>query len=281
MVNPFKSGPRERRLQRDLGEMLKLRAESTILDFTMKGDPPESYVLTFAGRGLHPDGGFTELHQVAIQMGAEYPREKPAITWQTLILHPNISGSNVCMGSFTMSPYVKLTELVEILWDMARMAVYNIHSAYQKEVPWIELMKSVGGFPVDPRILRDRVGRPPAPPGSDEPEIFIMGASEKPKEGPSAEAIKANVEFYLARNKLSHDSHVYTQEEWVKRGEKYGNDAQVTIATEGPLYALLNQGDWPGATFEIERFNGFLAQLGLYWDLGYAWSVHLYPLEGA
>lgn len=92
--------------------------------------------------------------------------------------------------------------------------------------------------------------------------------------------LKNEVELYLKSRDLAHDSHVYTQEEWRERGEKYGNSAVLTIVTEGPLYQLLNYGEWPGATRELADFNGFLDSLGLWYEQGHAWSVHLYPKEG-
>jgi ubiquitin-protein ligase len=284
MANPFQTSPRARRLLRDFQEMNALRAQSSILDFSTKGDPPEHYTLTFLGRGIGPDKSPVETHQVEISLGSEYPRSMPSIRWLTPILHPNISKESVCMGSFTMSPYVRLVEIVEILWDMARMAVYNIHSGYHRDLGWQGIMQSVGGFPVDPRILRDRL--PPAPPmpqgpGRD-PDIFIMSGAQPPgREGEpfDQDALKANVEFYLSKKKLNHDARVYKQAEWQARKEKYGNEAVLTITTEGPLYSLLNDGSWPEAAEEITDLNSFLESMGVYWELGYAWSVHLYPIR--
>lgn len=281
MVNPFKSSsPQARRLLKDLQEMEQLRAESTILSFTASGDPPDKYLLYFAGRGLHPDGGFTELHQVELSLGREYPRERPLIRWLTPIKHPNIHDGGVCLGTFTMSPYVRLVEIVEILWDMARMGVYNLSHAYRHSDSWLGVMKEAGGFPVDPRILRDRVGRPPPAPDTGEPDIFIMSGLQPPAgpKGPrDPQALKANIEFYLANHNLAFDSRVLTQEEWIARKEKFGNDALLTIVTEGPLYALLNRGDWPEAAGQLKALEEFLEEMGVYWDLGYAWSVHIYP----
>lgn len=174
---PLFDTPRTRRLKRDYEELLSLKDQSTILDFTTEGDPPEIYHLTFHGRGLDPKKTFRDVHQVDLNFGLDYPRQSPSISWKTPISHPNISGPNVCLGNFTMSPYVRLSELVEILWDMARMAAFNPHSAYHGEGNfWYGEMKKVGGFPVDLRILRDKAPPPPEEPG--EPELIIMGAAQ-------------------------------------------------------------------------------------------------------
>ena len=76
---------------------------------------------------------------------------------------------------------------------------------------------------------------------------------------------------------LMYDARVYTQEQWKARGEKYGNDAVVSITTEGPLYMVLNS-EYGEAGWKIEEdFRNFLESLGGYhYELGYAWSVHIY-----
>ncbi len=91
--------------------------------------------------------------------------------------------------------------------------------------------------------------------------------------------VKEEIEAYLKAKDLAFDSHVYLREEWRERDEKYGNDAVITITTEGPLGRLLNYGDWSGAEEELEDWNRFLEERGLWWELGYAWSVHLYPTD--
>ena len=44
--------PRNRRLQADLEAMNKLKAESSIIEFTAQGDPVERYIITFHGKGI-------------------------------------------------------------------------------------------------------------------------------------------------------------------------------------------------------------------------------------
>jgi ubiquitin-protein ligase len=270
----FFETPRTRRLRRDFDEMRILRDESTILEFETEGDPPDRYRIVFHGKGLESGSRIRDVHELEMGLGAEYPHRLPVVRWTTPILHPNMEGGRApCFGSFAMTPYVRLTEIVEILWDMARMAIFNLG---QGAGAWHDIARAVGGFPVDPRILRDKA--PPAPPSVEEgPEIEIMGPTARRRWRLDPEAVKTNVETYLRVHDLDFDARVHTQEEWRRRGEKYGNDAVVTITTEGPLGRLLNYGDWPGSEEEIEDWSRFIVSMGLYWDLGYAWSVHLYP----
>lgn len=92
--------------------------------------------------------------------------------------------------------------------------------------------------------------------------------------------LKKEIGLYLKSKKLDPNSEIYTHEEWAARGEKHGRDAMLTIVTEGPLGRLLNYGDRPGAEKELEDWNAYLESLGLWWELGFSWSIHLYPLDG-
>lgn len=151
-ANPFMN-PRNRRLEKDFREMKALAEVSPVLEFEAQGDPPEKYLLRFHGLGLTEKGPL-DLHEVLVQFGADYPRSMPHIHWQTPILHPNISGGTPCFGNFTMNPQVRLVDLVEILWDMTRMAVYNAHT----NESWARLRKQYD-FPLDPRTIRGEVAQ--------------------------------------------------------------------------------------------------------------------------
>jgi len=281
----FFDDPRTRRLKRDHAEMLKLQEESSILEFKDKGDTQEQYDVTFHGRCLaHEDPvKFTEKNKVDVVLGAQYPRGLPQISWKTPILHPNINGSTVCFGTFQMNPMVKLTEVMEMLWDIGRMALFNPYGGYQNAKDWHAVAAKVpGGFPTDPRILRDKSPAVPQPPpreASDEGDMLVISGVKdwRPNYLTDPGKIKQCVMKYLAKHDLDYDARVYTREEWHEREERFGNDALVTIVTEGPLYLLLNDGDSREAEEEIDRFDKFLYSLGLWRELGYTWSVHLYP----
>jgi hypothetical protein len=86
--------------------------------------------------------------------------------------------------------------------------------------------------------------------------------------------VKKQLERWMKAHRVAFDAHVYTRDEWEKRGEKYGNTAVITIAAEGPFYEMMN--------YEIktqEKFRAFLGTLGLWVEQGFSWSFHLYPVD--
>lgn len=164
--------PKTARLERDFEEMKALADQSTILTFEAAGHPPDHYKLVFHGKSLVPrDHGGIELgdrQEVEIKMGIDYPRAAPGLHWLTPIVHPNIFGGTVCLGTFwnSWTPYFHLTEMAEILWDMSRLALLNPHSAgpsgTKNELDhWHRLAREFG-FPVDRRPLQDRLRGPEA-----------------------------------------------------------------------------------------------------------------------
>jgi len=67
----------------------------------------------------------------------------------------------VCLGGYSTSwaPSLGLAELVEMLWDMVRMANFDPKSAYNYAAGrWCET-QTIYDLPVDRRSLRDKVGR--------------------------------------------------------------------------------------------------------------------------
>ena len=154
-----------RRLKAD-GDALKLLKEnSTIVDFQAVGDPPERYMITFKGKGLHRKSEadpveVAEVHRVEIRLGIDYPRSRPDLQWLTAIYHPNISAVGaVCLGGYSTNwvPSLGLAELCEMLWDMVRYSNYDPKSAYNYAAGrWSETQTQYD-FPLDPRNLRDRM----------------------------------------------------------------------------------------------------------------------------
>jgi len=185
--------PRTMRLERDLKEMNTLKAESSIIDFKAFGDPPDRYVVTFHGRSLVPEPdekvGEAKSQQVEIRLGGDYPRSQPQLHWLTPILHPNIWGhGTVCLGNFhnQWTPYVKLVDMVEIMWDMSRLAILNPHSAGtggSNAGEWWAKLREKIGLPVDKRPLRDKIlgqndGSSILRPNSPKDEIILLDDSE-------------------------------------------------------------------------------------------------------
>jgi len=163
----FFDTPRGRRLIADAEAMKALREQSSILDFQAHGDPPERYLITFRGRGLVRKSEVdpvetADVHRVEIRLGIDYPRSRPDLQWLTAIYHPNISGVGaVCLGGYSTNwaPSLGLAELVEMLWDMVRMANFDPKSAYNYAAGrWCET-QAIYDLPVDRRSLRDKVGR--------------------------------------------------------------------------------------------------------------------------
>lgn len=188
------------RLERDLQDMKNLKEESTILDFKASGhnpEAPEEYLLSFHGKTLVSDGKGGVLiserpQQARISLTGDYPRREPSISWQTPILHPNIFGTpghmTVCLGNFhsQWTPYLRLVDMVEIIWDMARLAILNPYSAGggagDEHMRWGELRRQFD-FPVDRRPLRDKIlgpndGSSVIRPDSPADEVILLDDDE-------------------------------------------------------------------------------------------------------
>lgn len=159
------SSPRLRRLQSDLKAMQQLQSESSILHFTAHGDLPEAYTIWFLGRGMRRQENqgpieIQERHEVAIRLGAGYPRMMPEIRWKSPIFHPNISGNgSVCLGGYGTYwvPSLTLDELCHMLWDMIRYENYDETSPYNREAALWAKTQSEYSLPLDERPLRDRL----------------------------------------------------------------------------------------------------------------------------
>lgn len=69
------------------------------------------------------------------------------------------------------------------------------------------------------------------------------------------------------------DLNFWTPEQWDnERGEPYGRRALLTATFEGPIYALMNTG-----TGFPDKLVTALDTLGVYYEQGFAWSLHVYP----
>jgi ubiquitin-protein ligase len=167
----MRDSPRIRRLRTDLKALESLKADSTILEFSAQGTPPEAYIVRFRGRGLsrpnprHPPQ-IQEVHEVSIRLGASYPRVMPEMQWHSPIFHPNISGAGmVCLGGYGTYwvPSLNLDELCEMLWEMIRYANYDVTSPYNRDAAdWATAQRQYR-FPLDPRPIRDKLAKVPKP----------------------------------------------------------------------------------------------------------------------
>jgi ubiquitin-protein ligase len=165
----MRDSPRIRRLRTDYKALEKLREESSIIEFETTrapyGQHPEAYLVRFRGKGLwRPERSSDVLvrdqHEVAITLGASYPRMMPELSWRSPIFHPNISaGGIVCLGGYGTHwvPSLNLDELCGMLWDMIRYQNFDVESPYNREAAlWAKTQRSYR-LPVDVRPLRDRV----------------------------------------------------------------------------------------------------------------------------
>jgi len=76
--------------------------------------------------------------------------------------------------------------------------------------------------------------------------------------------------FAGLRDDIGEDTHVFTQEEWLKRGEMYGNNAPFVITTEGPFYDVYNHGMAPTI---LNQFLAIAEKHGYYFEPAYAWMI--------
>lgn len=94
------------------------------------------------------------------------------------------------------------------------------------------------------------------------------------------DALKKAIEEWARKNDLWIDSRFYSPEEWAARGEPFGNEAVLTLTTEGPLNHVLNLHDINGSyRYSIkmhDEFNRLVLACGYWYEMGYAWTVHFY-----
>jgi hypothetical protein len=87
-------------------------------------------------------------------------------------------------------------------------------------------------------------------------------------------AIRILNEWLASHEYMKGDAKIYTTQEWRDRGEKYGRGAFCTLTLDGsPLYNMVNYMEMPKLH---EEFQEMLRKNGFYYDLGYAWSMHIY-----
>jgi ubiquitin-protein ligase len=156
---------RQQRLAADYDALESLRRASTILEFETTGSPPESYSITFRGKGLRRDAGtneivYQDLHQCELRQTLSYPRHPPDIRWLTPLFHPNISFGGFIRLEDIGLPWTEdlsLDIVCERLWDVARLAYHDVDAAANYAArTWLQ-QQSGFSLPVDARALRDKV----------------------------------------------------------------------------------------------------------------------------
>jgi hypothetical protein len=76
------------------------------------------------------------------------------------------------------------------------------------------------------------------------------------------------------------DAKAYTAKEWRDRGEPYGKNSLATIVIDGSwLYDVFNAYDCAGFAQKVEmRFSNLLGGRGFFYEMGFAWSLHIYKI---
>lgn len=174
------------------------------------------------------------------------------------------------------------------------MTVYRViqqRVEYSSREVLVEVDESDG--PYDPDNLKDFALADAIADASDAlPAFEVQSANEeiaeyeaipdttKPQviEPPEA-ALKLRdaLEAYWRSKDLWYDAKWYTPAEWEARGERYGAGAHLHLTFEGPLYREFNDG---GPKWEVREHTIDIEQEHDYWhELGFAWSMHFYPVE--
>lgn len=72
------------------------------------------------------------------------------------------------------------------------------------------------------------------------------------------------------------DVYFYSPKEWTTRRQGVGENALATVTFEGELYDAINYDTF--GTNIAEKIRIDLLAHGLYYELGYAWSMHIYQI---
>lgn len=274
MPNPFFDTPRVRRLKRDFEEMKVLKDQSSILEFDADGPAPDRYILRFNGEGLGSNDKIVDAHRLTMSLGMDYPMRQPNVHWETSIHHPNISGGNPCFGTFVMNPNVRLVDIVEILWDMARLALYNPYGGYGEKDTWQVLRKKYD-FPIDKRILRDKAPAPPPKAEEDEGEAeLIIMSGKKGGLPPSQQWVKQAIWQYMDSRELGEHVAMFTADEWYKQSHE-ASGGVATMVIDSSLRNSLLSGSIESQEF-MDDFMTFLGKLGLWLEEEIPGRIHFY-----
>ena len=150
---------RTRRLMADAKQMTEAFATSeTIRVRPVAGDPPETYHVEYRVKGLAPGAGEgadpvpRDVHEVEIQLTADYPRLSPKCKMLTPAFHPNIDPATICVGDHWTAGE-RLADLVVRIGEMLAYQAYNIKSPLDGEAAmWADL--NTEKLPTDSRNLR-------------------------------------------------------------------------------------------------------------------------------
>ena len=149
---------RTRRLMADAQHMAEAFQRSLLIKIlATEGNPPDLYRVQYHVNSLEPTDNPEmpeprDVHQVEIQLTADYPRVAPKCKMLTPIYHPNIDPSHICVGDHWAAGE-RLVDLVIRIGEMIAYQAYNIQSPLDAHAAmWADLNPS--RLPTDPRTIR-------------------------------------------------------------------------------------------------------------------------------
>jgi hypothetical protein len=83
-------------------------------------------------------------------------------------------------------------------------------------------------------------------------------------------------EEWLQIHDLDYDYWLYTQDEWLGRGEQILQGAELVIAFDNQLVSILN---YTGPWAIEEELQDLAGGFGYYFEMGHHWNIGFYPLE--
>lgn len=89
-------------------------------------------------------------------------------------------------------------------------------------------------------------------------------------------SFKKELSSFLTRHDLWTDTMVYSKISWRVRREEVGKGSILSMTFEGALYRVMNDWHWDDLR---EQFEGLARSYGFFWEMGHAWSAHLYDLN--
>lgn len=149
---------RTRRLLADAEHVVEAFKDSEIIRvLETDGNPPDLYRIEYLIRSLQPTDNPEEpaprdVHQVEIQLTADYPRVAPQCKMLTPVYHPNIDPSHICVGDHWAAGE-RLVDLIVRIGEMIAYQAYNIKSPLDAHAAmWADLHPDQ--LPTDARTIR-------------------------------------------------------------------------------------------------------------------------------
>ena len=149
---------RTRRLISDAEHVAEAFRHSDMIRITFtEGNPPDLYRVEYNIHSLEPTDNPElpaprAIHEVEIQLTADYPRVAPKCKLLTPIFHPNIDPTTICVGDHWTAGE-RLVDLTVRIGEMLAYQAYNIQSPLDAEAAmWADLNQAK--LPTDPRPVR-------------------------------------------------------------------------------------------------------------------------------